>query len=473
LTSLGEVAVTGRATVEINVKSGRTNAIRIAAPLDVNILSLTAPSLRTYRVTSEGEQQWIDVEFTQEIEGQLRVEVTYEQILSDSGLDVGVPTLSVSGADVEQGHIAVEALTAAEVQPIAAEQLTAVDIDELPRQLVLRTTNPILLAYKYSRREPPHRLVLSVTRHGRVETQEAAIDRAEYRTLITRDGLSVTVARFWVRNSRKQFLRVDLPEGSEVWSAFVNGRPEKPALATDDGFDGSGDAQPSAVLIKILSASEGFPLELIYATRGARVGRLGTIEASLPRSDILVTDSRWDVYLPDGVRFGDPTTNMTLARAGEPVLHDEMARELEVPAGEHMSSGSSALRISVPASGVHYRFEKLYANQSDVDAWVSIPYASVGGTLVGQLACLVGTLLLWFLGWAKLRHDPLVSRRATVVLASIAASLILFPVRRYGVSLTPSLLLSAALMAGLTVSQGRAYVSSWKTRVSPASPGSS
>ena len=133
LASLGEVAVTGRATVGINVKSGRTSAIRIEAPPDVNLLSLTAPSLCTYRVTSEDGEQRIDLEFTQEMEDQLRVEITYEQILADTGLDVEVPTLSVSGADVEQGRIAVEALTAAEVQTITAERLTAVDVDELPR----------------------------------------------------------------------------------------------------------------------------------------------------------------------------------------------------------------------------------------------------------------------------------------------------------------------------------------------------
>ena len=472
LTSLGEVAVTGRASVGINVKSGRTSALRIGAPPDLNLLSLTAPSLRTYQVTQEDGQQWIDVEFTQEMEGQFRVEVTYEQILADAGLDVEVPTLSVSGADVEQGRVAVEALTAAEVQPITTERLTAVDVDELPRQLVLQTTNPILLAYAYSRREPPPRLVLSVTQHGRVETQEAAIDRADYRTLITRDGLSVTVARFWVRNSRKQFLRVDLPEGSEIWSTFVNGKPEKPALASDGEADRQGDAQPGAVLIKVLNNSEGFPLELTYATRGPRVGRMGIIQASLPRPDILVTDSRWDVYLPDGVRFGDPTTNMTLARAGAPVLHDEMARELGARVGE-TASNVSALRISVPASGVHYRLEKLYANQSDVEAWFSIPYASVGATLVGQVACLTGTLLLWFLVWAGVRRDTLVPRRAAVILAGIGALLILVPARRYGVSLTPSIALSVALMATLAGLWGWAHAAWWKARVSTASASSS
>ena len=235
----------------------------------------------------------------------------------------------------------------------------------------------------------------------------------------------------------------------------MNGRAEKPALAMADGAQDGNDAQRGAVLIKIPNATEGFPLELTYATRGERIGRLGTIEASLPRPDILVTESGWDVYLPDGVRFGDPTTNLTPARAGEPVSHDEMARQLGALASQDAVSTSPALRISVPASGVHYRFEKLYANQSDVEAWVSIPYASLGGTVAGQLACLAGTLLLWFLFWARMQDDPVVPRRVALVLSGIGAVLILIPARGYGVSLTPSILLSVVVMALAILSRGR------------------
>ena len=83
------------------------------------------------------------------------------------------------------------------------------------------------------------------------------------------------------------------------------------------------------------------------------------------------------------MRFGDPTSNMTIARAGELVSREDMARELGGAVGEEGVRGPTALRISVPVSGVHYRFEKLYANQSDVEAWFAIPYASVGGTFAG------------------------------------------------------------------------------------------
>ena len=41
------------------------------------------------------------------------------------------------------------------------------------------------------------------------------------------------------RPARKQFLRIDLPEDSDVWSVFVAGRPEKPALAEGEDDDGS------------------------------------------------------------------------------------------------------------------------------------------------------------------------------------------------------------------------------------------
>ena len=39
---------------------------------------------------------------------------------------------------------------------------------------------------------------------------------------------------------------------------------------------------------------------------------LGNVRGALPRPDILVTRSRWDVYLPEGPQYGEPSTNMEL-----------------------------------------------------------------------------------------------------------------------------------------------------------------
>ena len=450
LISLGEVTLTGAASLEIHLKSGRVNTLELELPAGINLLSLTAPSLRTYTVDPQDDAQLVSIEFTQEMEGQFRLELTYERILVDDTSEVEVPTLTVRGSEVEQGRIVIEALSAVEVQPVATEQLSAVDIKELPQQLILRTTNPILLAYKYVHADPPHRLALNVTRHRVLGTQEAVIDRAEYRTLFTRDGLFVTTAHFVVRNSRKQFLRVQLPEGSQIWSVFVNGKPENPARSDDDDGEGSG-----SVLIKVLNSTRGFPVQIVYATEGASIRRLGKVEAALPRPDILVTESRWDVFLPAEMSYGDPSTNMDVVRVGATVSASELEAEfarLGDAAGAQQAL--EPLRITVPASGVHYAFEKLYANQSDHDAWFSVPYSSAGGAFAGQLANLLGIALFWAGIWLSRRKDPRMEPRRALAITGVGAVILLTTIGFYSASATLPMVVSLLVGLGFAARHG-------------------
>jgi len=459
LISLGEVTLTGSASVEINVKSGSIMELALTAPAGVNVLNLTGPSIRTHRIGGENGSQQVDVEFTQEMEGQFRLEVSYELILGDVNAELGVPTLTVEGAEVEQGRIAVEALSAVEVQSVSSDQLTALDISELPRQLVLRTTNPILLAYKYVHSDPPYRLALKVTRHELLDVQEAAIDRADYRTLYTRDGLAVTTARFMVRNSRKQFLRISLPAEADVWSAFVDGRPEKPALATN------GDGKGRSVLLKIVNSTQGFPVQLIYATPQSRIRGLGKVEGLLPQPDILVTQSHWDVYLPAEMSYGRPSSNMDLTDGGRIVSAAEVADRLaEFGQSEAATQAIEPLRIAVPTAGLHYAFEKLYANQSGEEAWFSMTYASSFGGTLGQILVAIATLLLWGGAALLLKPQPYLDRKWA--LGAIAASVVIFAVAGglWGVSAKTPVTISVLLALGLAVVSLRRY---W-SRLRPA-----
>jgi hypothetical protein len=457
LISLGDVTLTGSASIQVNIKSGRIMDFRLELPEGVSLLNLTAPSLRTYKVHDEDGKQLVDIEFTQEMEGQFRLDLTYERILADADAQVEVPTLAVTGAEVEQGRIAVEALSAVEVQPAATEQLSSLDINELPQQLILRTTNPILLAYKYVHADSPHRLALEVTRHAVLGVQEAAIDHAAYKTLFTSDGLLVTTAEFTVRNSRKQFLRIRLPERSEVWSTFVDGRPEKPALAEGDG-NGTRD-----VLIKIINSTRAFDVRLIYATNGDKIGRLGTIEGALPTPDILVTQSRWDVFLPEEMSYGSPSTNMELAQDRSLVSRKEIQGELAgLEEAAVVQQAIRPLRISVPTAGVHYAFEKLYANQAGQDAWFRLPYASAGGAVLGQSISLAGTLLFWLGAGLFLVHAERARRLAALALATLGLAVLIGAVVVYHVSPTPALLVSVLVLVGAGAYYGRRWMPQWK-----------
>ena len=468
LISLGEVTLTGAASLEIHLKSGRVSTLKLELPQGINLLSLTAPSLRTYAVNPQDNAQLVSIEFTQEMEGQFRIELTYERILVDDASEVEVPTLTVRGAEVEQGRIAVEALSAVEVQPATTEQLSALDIKELPQQLVLRTTNPILLAYKYVHADPPHRLALSVTCHRVLGTQEAVIDRAEYRTLFTRDGLFVTTAHFVVRNSRKQFLRVRLPEGSQICSVFVNGKPENPARS-----DGEDEEESSSVLIKIVNSTRGFPAQIVYATEGSGIRRLGKVTASLPRPDILVTESRWDAFLPAEMRYGAPSTNMDIVRVGALVSASELEAEFaKLGDAAGVQQTLEPLRITVLTSGVHYAFEKLYANQADHDAWFSVPYASAGGAFTGQLVNLLGIGLFWTGIWLSRRGDARVEPRRALALAGVGAVILLITIGFYHVSATLPMVVSVLVGLALAARHGKAYVAQLRHSFADQKPSS-
>lgn len=383
LISLGEVTMRGSASIQMDVKSGAIVDLQLQLPLGINVLNVTGPSIRNHKIVNGDNTQLVNIEFTQEMTGQFRIEVNYEKILSENTSELDVPSLRVKGTEVQHGRIAVEALTAVEVQTALANQLSTLEINELPQQLVLKTTNPILLAFKYVNTETPHVLKLSMTRHQELDVQVAAIERANYQTLITNDGLSVTTATFTVRNSRRQFLRLNLPNDSEVWSVFVDGKAEKPALANDGGN--------SAILIKMLNSSTGFPVVVVYATPIAKIGMLGSINSQLPLPDMVVTHSYWDVYLPIGPNYQEVTSNMNTVITGR---HVNPQKQTANNSKTQMQS-SSLLRMQVPQQGIQYSFEKLYANKSDTLAGFEIRYASATGNQMGLILSIISVILIW------------------------------------------------------------------------------
>lgn len=454
LVSLGEVTLEGSASVEIDVKSGRIMELDLTLPVGVDLLGLTGPSIRNHTVEDTPEGQNIAVEFTQEMEGQFRLEVSYEQLLVEGEPLIEVPVLEIEAADVSQGRLAVEALSAVEVQPAVSEQLTAIDLVELPQQLVLRTTNPILMAFKYV--SAPFRLALSVTRHQVVDVQPAAIDRAEYRTLIIRDGLAVTTANFRLRNSGEQFLRIQLPDEAKIWSAFVDGRPIKPARATNEGEADEKEAdekEADGYLLKIIHSTRPFVVELIYESPSRPIRGLGTLRATLPRPEILVTHSRWDLYVPDDVRYGQPRSSMEVVTAGSPMSADELDGELSRLEAGAGSQVLEPLRLSVPTAGLHFAFEKLYANRSEELTFVTLPFASGQGRSLGTVASLVAALLLW-LGLAAVLRGRL---RLGLAASAVGGSVLLVLSTRYQLDLGPALWLSLLVGLGAAAHLGRRF----------------
>ncbi len=410
LFSIADGVMKASASVKISIKSGKIMDLDMSLPKDINLINVSAPSMRDYKLSGqEGSGQSLHLMFTQEMEGTLRVEIAYERVLGGEHEKVLVPVIHVDGADTEQGRLAVEALTAVEVktaddcQAIKDKRVLFLDVQELPRQLTLRTTNPILLAYKYVHATPPFELVLQVKHHEEMKVQVASIDRAVYQTLYTKDGLALTKVNYEVRNRRKQFLKVRLPEGSKIWSARLAGQPVKPA---------SGEGQ-GEVLVPLLKSANPFQVEIVYKSDIGAVGFAGWLSGTLPVSDIVETRSLWEIFLPESLTYGRVDTNMTIlgdgGSAGDtrtmPTDTGMDGSELKqiTAAGQTETRsdrtptgavGVLPLRIDVPRRGVHFRFEKLYANRGKEPAHFSIHYTTSGASSSGSALMILAVLML-------------------------------------------------------------------------------
>jgi hypothetical protein len=136
------------------------------------------------------------------------------------------------------------------------------------------------------------------------------LDSAFITSLVTDDGGVLTRGLYYLRNNRKQFLEVGLPEGADVWSVFIREKAVKPAKK-------EGVQAPAVTVLIPLPRSidrgaaedvarslppggeQSFPLEIVYFLRAGEVRRLGGVLAlATPVVDVPVSQIGLSVYLP-------------------------------------------------------------------------------------------------------------------------------------------------------------------------------
>jgi len=111
-----------------------------------------------------------------------------------------------------------------------------------------------------------------------------------------------------IRNVSRRHLRIELPEGAELWGAFASDKAVKP-LAGEGG----------AVLLPLECSEDGqmrsFPVEVVYVLRGKAFDRRGELVSRLPKADVPVMHAMYSLYLPEKVRSARPSGTLKEVRA--------------------------------------------------------------------------------------------------------------------------------------------------------------
>ncbi len=140
----------------------------------------------------------------------------------------------------------------------------------------------------------------------------ASVNIADLTTVLSRDGTYRAQALYTIKNRTRQFLALQMPEGTELLSVFTGGRPSRAVTAKLASLNGA-SAQLIA-LPKSSAASLSFTVKIVWRGRlGSALPKSATLvreEFPIPAPQILsqqedadfgipVARTRWTVYLPD------------------------------------------------------------------------------------------------------------------------------------------------------------------------------
>jgi hypothetical protein len=293
LTTVSDQFILCNSNVQFDVLRGETNEFQFDLPNGVNIIDVAGQGIAWSTQESESSQT-VEVSINHDIEDSFAFDVQYELPLDKEFGTVRVPLLRLVNIARETGYLAVAATANVELGPgPEILDLTRLDNRELPSLLKSRSTNPILLAFKYPSGNPS--LTLDIRKLEDEPVRGASIERAVLSTMVTEQGYRITRAHYDVRNNIKQFLNLSIDGDIDIWNAEVGGLPVKPAR----------DSESDAILIPLFKSTvkqralETFPVEVLYMQK---IGDQDTIDDTLsftaPVTDIPIGKLFWNVLLP-------------------------------------------------------------------------------------------------------------------------------------------------------------------------------
>ncbi|MEW5851143.1 MAG: hypothetical protein AB2A00_20315 [Myxococcota bacterium] len=292
LASVGERLLTVYATLRYAIFHAPVSRFEWTVPAGAEVIGVQGRGVSDWTCSSGTGERTCSVELPFPVQRTYELSIQLEQPLAKDVTSVSLPVPVAKGVQRQSGHIAVEVMGNAEVQPVR-EGTTATheDIRELPADLFTGQSTPILLAFKFL--EAPVKVELTVQRRESLEMSPISVDDAAFTTVWTTEGRTITEGNLLIRNRQRQFLSLKLPEGAVIQSAFVGQDPVKPS--TSD----KGDIRIPLKTAGLGAGSDQVAVQLVYARDNLPIPTLGRLRAELPSMDAEIGALHHTLILPD------------------------------------------------------------------------------------------------------------------------------------------------------------------------------
>ena len=362
LVGIGDGLVRATATVNQTILFAGVDALKVAIPKDYTVLDVKGNGLRDWSIDAAGV---LTAELNYEAEGAYQLVIELERVLD--GTEVAAPIVKPLGVERSKGWLGVQAIGALEIQDKNVTNASPVDVRTLPATILGVTGTPVLLGFKYI--GDTASIPLQVNEHEEVDVLVTLVDQAEATTMFTIDGRRLTSVRYQVRNNRKQFLRLKMPPGAELWSASVAGRAVQPAQSSGQLLLPLVRSQASG------GALAAFQVEVVYVESGTApdASGKGSFTGELPTADAPTTYVAWTVYAPWDAKVGKKAFDGSLRHVdslSRPVRTEDalqfydqnapmqQAGNQQAQSGS-LGSGAAPVQVNLPLDGRQFTFEKL------------------------------------------------------------------------------------------------------------------
>jgi hypothetical protein len=293
LVALGEDSTQVTSSIQLDVSQGLARDAVVTLPPGLVVNQVAGAAVADWNVAGST----LTVTFLEPIAEQTSVVISGEVRAPREG-QVTIPLVRVPSAERETGGVAVDVVGAGEIagrEPRGLEPADASDLGDI----VAGHESPSMVAFQFTplKGSDPRSLTVNVSRYTAQAVLVANVEEARYEALLGEDGKLLVRARYAVRNNQRSFLAVHLPEGAQLWSAAVAGRPVRP-----------GRSPEGALLLPLEKGRAGeeapaFAAELVFLWRGAAWSEKGRLAVPLPTLDLPVSRTGLELRYPPRFRL--------------------------------------------------------------------------------------------------------------------------------------------------------------------------
>ena len=292
LVTLGDGFLGGSATLNYAIENAGVQELELQVPATWQNVDIIGQDIKRRKL----EKGTCRILLQDRIRGAYPLVITYDQPFDPSADVIPIAGIRTKGAARETGYIAVASGAGLQVSESGrSPTLRPIDSSELPDKYQALIENTVMKTYSYAHQ--PYDLRLKAIRRKQQQMLDAVADHVKLMTVVAPGGRRETQATYLVNNSRKDALRVKLPNDAKLWSVFVDSKATRPEM--DDG-----------TLVIPLSdscrAGRAVPVEFTYVEHGEPVRGFPRTGLSLagPVVDLPASYVQWELYLPQWIHAG-------------------------------------------------------------------------------------------------------------------------------------------------------------------------